>query len=372
MELRYDPVVVFYLGDGDNVLLVEMVICRSTFKISPHKVTDSSRFSVTFDETKTYEYRAAGTEVDGLLVKYLGETEAETDDKILIPGVDYKVTYSNHKKVSGTKDAGLKVTFLGNYKGSSAVQKSFKIAPAKLSSANTVVTVPDKVYSKGNRAYKSTPIVTVDGAVIKSSQYTVSYEWATASQAADDTKYVEDNRVKITIAEGDTWAKVRVTVTPKEKGSYGLAEGAVLRGEYYVRKADQAVNLTKAKVTFFDKEGTQLRWLAYNGDTFYTPAGNNAEAENAPDGPNAVYVRVTVSGEVVDPTLYEVTWTNATAKGKATVVIRGTGTATDKGMAVGSKNQSVTIKAMALKGKTLKSYVEGMADVMNSLKNLFF
>ena len=30
MELRYDPVVVFYLGDGDNVLLVEMVICRST------------------------------------------------------------------------------------------------------------------------------------------------------------------------------------------------------------------------------------------------------------------------------------------------------------------------------------------------------
>ena len=343
-----------------------------SFKISPHKVTDSSRFSVTFDEAKTYEYRAAGTEVDGLVVKYLGETEAETDDKILIPGVDYKVTYSNHKKVSGTKDAGLKVTFLGNYKGSSAVQKSFKIAPAKLSSANTVVTVPDKVYSKGNRAYKSTPIVTVDGAVIKSSQYTVSYEWATASQAADDTKYVEDNRVKITIAEGDTWAKVRVTVTPKEKGSYGLAEGAVLRGEYYVRKADQAVNLTKAKVTFFDKEGTQLRWLAYNGDTFYTPAGNNAEAENAPDGPNAVYVRVTVSGEVVDPTLYEVTWTNATAKGKATVVIRGTGTATDKGMAVGSKNQSVTIKAMALKGKTLKSYVEGMADVMNSLKNLFF
>ena len=343
-----------------------------SFKISPHKVTDNSRFSVTFDEEKTYEYRAAGTEVDGLLVKYLGETEAETDDKILIPGVDYKVTYSNHKKVSGTKDAGLKVTFLGNYKGSSAVQKTFKIAPAKLSSANTVVTVPDKVYSKANRAYKSTPIVTVDGALIKASQYTVTYEWATASQAADDTKYVEDNRVKITIAEGDTWAKVRVTVTPKEKGSYGLAEGAVLKGEYYVRKADKAVNLTKAKVTFFDKAGTRLRWLEYNGNPFYTPAGNNAEAENAPDGSNAVYVRVMVGNAVVDPSLYEVTWTNATAKGKATVVIRGTGTATDKGMAVGSRNQTVTIKAMVLKGKSLKPYVEGVADMMNSIKSLFF
>ena len=345
---------------------------NKSFRISPLKVTDSSRFSVTFDEEKTYEYRAAGTEVDSLVVKYLGKTDADTDDQTLIQGVDYKVTYSNHKKVSGTKDAGLKVTFLGSYKGSSAVQKSFKIVPAKLTSANTAVTVPDKVYNRAGQAYKSVPIVTVDGAAIKASNYTVSYAWATASDAADDTKYVEDNKVKVTIAEGDSWAKVKVKVTPKEAGSYGLAEGAVLEGAYYVRKKDNAVNLTKAKVTFFDKAGTQLRWLEYNGNTFYTPAGNNAEAENAPDGPNAVYVRVMVSGAVVDPSLYDVTWTNATAKGKATVVIRGTGEATEKGMAVGSKNQAVAIRAMALKGKTLKSYVENVAEAMNSLKDLFF
>ena len=345
---------------------------NKSFRISPLKVTDSSRFSVTFDEEKTYEYRAAGTEVDSLVVKYLGKTDADTDDQTLIQGVDYKVTYSNHKKVSGTKDAGLKVTFLGSYKGSSAVQKSFKIVPAKLTSANTAVTVPDKVYNRAGQAYKSVPIVTVDGVTIKASNYTVSYAWATASDADDDTKYVEDNRVKATIAEGDSWAKVKVKVTPKAAGSYGLAEGAVLEGAYYVRKKDNAVNLTKAKVTFFDKAGTQLRWLEYNGNTFYTPAGNNAEAENAPDGPNAVYVRVMVSGAVVDPSLYDVAWTNATAKGKATVVIRGTGEATEKGMAVGSKNQAVAIRAMALKGKTLKSYVENVAEAMNSLKDLFF
>ena len=345
---------------------------NKSFRISPLKVTDTSRFSVTFDEEKTYEYRAAGTEVDSLVVKYLGKTDADTDDQTLIPGVDYKVTYSNHKKVSGTKEAGLKVTFLGSYKGSSAVQKTFKIVPAKLSPANTAVTVPDKVYNRAGQAYKSVPIVTVDGVTIKASNYTVSYAWATASDADDDTKYVEDNRVKATIAEGDSWAKVKVKVTPKEAGSYGLAEGAVLEGAYYVRKKDNAVNLTKAKVTFFDKAGTQLRWLEYNGNTFYTPAGNNAEAENAPDGPNAVYVRVMVSGAVVDPSLYDVAWTNATAKGKATVVIRGTGEATEKGMAVGSKNQAVTIRAMALKGKTLKSYVENVAEAMNSLKDLFF
>ena len=345
---------------------------NKSFRISPLKVTDSSRFSVTFDEEKTYEYSAAGTEVDSLVVKYLGKTDSDTDDQTLVQGVDYKVTYSNHKKVSGTKEAGLKVTFLGSYKGSSAVQKTFKIVPAELSPANTAVTVPDKVYNRAGQAYKSVPIVTVDGAAIKASNYTVSYAWATASDAADDTKYVEDNKVKVTIAEGDSWAKVKVKVTPKAAGSYGLAEGAVLEGAYYVRKKDNAVNLTKAKVTFFDKAGTQLRWLEYNGNTFYTPAGNNAEAENAPDGPNAVYVRVMVSGAVVDPSLYDVTWTNATAKGKATVVIRGTGEATEKGMAVGSKNQAVTIRAMALKGKTLKSYVENVAEAMNSLKDLFF
>ncbi len=343
-----------------------------SFRISPLKVTDSSRFSVTFDEEKTYEYRAAGTEVDGLVVKYLGETDRDTDARILIPGVDYKVTYSNNKKVSGAKDAVLKVTFLGSYRGSSAVQKTFKIVPAKLSSANTVVTVPDKVYNKAARAYKSVPIVTVDGSTIKASGYTVSYAWATASQAADDTKYVKDDKVKITLAEGDTWAKVRVTVTPKETGSYGLAEGAVLAGEYYVRKADNAVNLSKAKVTFYNREGTQLKWLEYNGNTFHTPAGNNAEAENAPDDPNAVYVKVTVGGAVVDPSLYDVTWTSARDKGKATVVIRGRGTATDKGMAVGSRNQAVTIKAMVLKGKNLKPYVEDVAEMMNSIKSLFY
>ena len=69
-------------------------------------------------------------------------------------------------------------------------------------------------------------------ATLKPSNYTVSYAWATESEAEDDTKYVSDNKVKITITDGDAWAKVKVTVTPKETGSYGLAEGAVITGEY--------------------------------------------------------------------------------------------------------------------------------------------
>ncbi|MDE7267384.1 MAG: leucine-rich repeat domain-containing protein, partial [Lachnospiraceae bacterium] len=134
-----------------------------TFKINPLKVTDSSKFSVTFDENKVYEYKASGTVVDNLTVKYLGETASDTDDQILRQGVDYKVSYSNNKKVSDSKDAQLKITFLGNYKGSAPVSKTFQIKVAKMSATNTAVTVPDMVYSKADKAYKSTPIVTVDG-----------------------------------------------------------------------------------------------------------------------------------------------------------------------------------------------------------------
>ena len=344
-----------------------------TFKISPLKVTDSSKFSVTFEENKAYEYKASGATVDNLVVKYLGGTGSAEDDKVLMQGVDYKVTYSNNKKVSGSKDASLKVTFLGNYKGSSAVTKTFKVVTAKLSAANTKVIIPDKVYGKANKAYKSTPIVAVNGTAIKASNYTVSYAWATASEAGDDTKYVTDNKVKVTIAEGDSYARVKVTVTPKQTGSYGLADGAAIIGEYYVRKADNAVNLSKARlVTFHSKAGTELKKLEYNGKAFYTPEGNDANAEGAPDDPNAVYVRVLVGNKIVDPSLYDVEWTNATAKGKATVVIRGKGITTVKGTAVGSKNKTISIKSMVLSGKDLRTYMDKAASAVNRLRDMLF
>ena len=340
-----------------------------SFKISPLKVTDSSKFNVTFDESRAYEYKASGVTVDGLEVRYLGGTDLAEDDMVLTQGVDYKVTYSNNRKVSARKDASFKITFQGNYKGSSAVTKTFKVVTAKLSAANTKVIAPDKVYGRANSAYKSSPIVSVDGVTIKASNYTVSYAWATESQAGDDTKYAADDKVKVTIADGDAYARVKVTVTPKQAGSYGLEEGAAITGEYYVRrKAEGAVDLSEAKVvTFHDKAGQQLKTLEYNGRAFYTPAGNNSEADNAPDNdPNAVYVRVMVGGEVVNPSLYDVEWTNATAKGKATVVIRG------KGTAVGSKTKTVSIKAMTLSGRLLKSYMDKAADTVNSLRNMLF
>ena len=321
-----------------------------SFKISPLKVTDNAKFSITYD-SKAYEYKASGTTLDNLTVKYLGNTTSEDDDKTLIAGEDYKVSYSSNKKVStGTKKAQVKITFLGNYKGSKPVTKDFTISAAKLSmqtagsqAVNTKVIVPDKVYDKAGKSYKSTPIVTVDGVSIKASNYNVSYAWAAVTYAGTEGKYEDGNKVKLT--ETDSYAKVKVKITLKGQ-NYALADGTTsIEGEYCVRRKEQGVtDLSKAKVTFRDKDGKPLKALEYNGKAYYTPEGNSSVQSD----PNAVYVSVTVNGEPVDSSLYSVIWTDATAKGKATVVVTGKGT-----WAVGSKNQTISIKAMALKGKTI-------------------
>ena len=321
-----------------------------SFKISPLKVTENAKFGITYD-SKAYEYKASGTTLDNLTVKYLGNTTSEDDDKTLIPGEDYKVSYRNNKKVSTeTKKAQVKITFLGNYKGSKPVTKDFTISAAKLSmqttdsqAVNTKVIVPDKVYDKAGKSYKSTPIVTVDGVSIKASNYNVSYAWAAVTYAGTEGKYEDGNKVKL--ADTDSYAKVKVKITLKGQ-NYGLADGTTsIEGEYCVRRKAQGVtDLSKAKVTFQDKDGKPLKALEYNGRAYYTPEGNSS----AQSDPNAVYVSVTVNGEPIDSSLYNVIWTDATAKGKATVVVTGKGT-----WAVGSKNQTINIKAMALKGKTI-------------------
>lgn len=79
-------------------------------------------------------------------------------------------------------------------------------------------------------------------------------------------------------------------------------------------------------------------------------------------------MRVSIKNKLIDPSPYDVIWTNATAKGKATVIIRGKGNAIH-GAAVGSKNQSISIKAMAFKGRSLKTYMEKAAE---NLKKMLF
>ena len=342
---------------------------NKSFKINPAKITDNTKFEVSFDETEAYEFKASGVTVDGLTVKYLGATDASDDDVTLTAGVDYKVAYSNNKKVStDTKKAQVKITFLGNYKGSKAVSKPFTIVKATMDAGedgNTVVVVPNKVYSKPNKAYKSTPIVMVDGVAIKASNYEVHYSWKSAS---DDT-YKDDDKVKITLSGDDTSANVKVTIKPKDKSSYALAEAdgtpVTIEGEYdVVALGDKAIDLSKAKVEFTDKDGKTIKSVEYTGKPI-----------NELEGDDAVNVKVTPKGasEALSSDLYTVEWTNATEKGKATIVVNGTGTAdTDGNYAIGSKNASISIKAQSIKKALLNNKKPVVADAFKGVLDMIF
>ena len=335
---------------------------NKSFKINPAKLA-KDMFEVTYDKDKDYEFKASGVTVDDLTVKYLGTTPATE----LVEGKDYKVAYSNNKKV-GDK-AQIKITFLGNYKGSKVDPTSFTIKQAVLTpqedgDGNTVVVVPNKTYNKPGKAYKSTPIVTVDGVAIKASNYKVNYSWATASKADNDANY--EDGVKVTIAEGDDYAIVKATIELKPNSTYAAAtngtDPVAIVGEYKVAPAgDKAIDLSKAKVEFTDKDGKVIKSVEYSGKAIYELEGDDV-----------VNVKVTPKGasDALSSDLYTVEWTNATEKGKATVVVNGTGTTVNGGdtYAVGSKNASISIKAKSVKKAALPNNKPSAVGV--SLQNV--
>jgi len=309
-------------------------------------------------------YSSTGSTLSNLRVRYKTD---EVDGNSVYNGWlslnrDYKVSYSANKKVGTGK---VKITFINDYKGTKAQTREFKITGASLNAA--VAIAPDMVYSKAGKNYISKPIVEYNGTIIKASEYTVSYKWASASDIdkTDDTKTEYNSGANIRLEENDQYAKVKVTIEPSAKSNFVLTykdpadKPIPLTTTYCVRKAENvnnatALDLSKAKVEFFaDPACTpakQYKKIPYCGSEFYTPEKN--DASNA-DGDGAVYVKVSVNGisNPVDPSLYAVTWINATNKGKATVVIVGKGPdtvagAAEKSFAVGSKTTTIAIDSI--------------------------
>ncbi len=362
------------MGDTTKVGTVKFMVVgmgeysgmiTKSFKISPKPLaSDEIEISARcYDEKNGWEYRtdnltavysSAGSTLNRLTIRY--KTGEENGKPVfngkLYANRDYKVAYSGNKKV-GTGKA--KITFINDYKGTPAQTVVFTITGASLN--DTYAIAPDMIYAKAGKAYASKPLVEDGSTIIKASEYVVSYGWASASDIKKDgtTQYTDGN--KITLKEGDDYAEVKVTITPSAKSNYVLTQkdnagnGIPKTTYYYVRKADNesALDLSKAKVEFFSDKDLQNQYkkIPYCGSEFYTPEGN--KASNV-DGDGAVYVKVTVNKTtVVDPSLYDVVWLNATNKGKATVVIVGKGPefpAADKSFAVGGKTAGIAIDSI--------------------------
>ena len=232
----------------------------------------------------------------------------------LIPNVDYTVKYNKNTKVG---KAEVKVSFAGNYKGTSTITKNFDIVKAPLNADNVRIYCPDLAWTKDAK-YVSEPYVTMDGRQISKSDYTVTY----TLNGSDISKKM------ITKADlgKDNAAVVNVTVEGKSNMK-GTATTS-FRVVYSPKEND----LAKAKLTIRDQNGKKVSTLPYTG----------TEVEFKGD----YRLEVTLNGvplkEGVD---YKIEYANNVNKGAAVAIVTGLGeTSTEKTKYYGSKTLKFTIK----------------------------
>ena len=249
--------------------------------------------------------------ISGARPKVKVTVKRDGSDILLEEGTDYKVTYSNNKKV-GDK-AKYTVKFINNYKGRKAVSQGFTINPAPF---NVEITAPDMIYNKPGK-YISEPYVylmTADGrrSLLTKNDYTVVSYKAGATDITKENKYTQDTdsvTVSITVKGKDNFAATEVT----EPAAYKIRKAAV------TTKYD----LSKARIADKDSSKKTVANKEYTGEAI----------EPRID----VYAKPISGGneEKVDPALYDVTYINNVEKGNAIIIV----TAKDTGnTAVGSKS----------------------------------
>ncbi len=232
-------------------------------------------------------YRSTGvTFNDQLKVTYTRKGDTLT----LQEGRDYKVTYSGNKKAGS--NAKFIISFLGNYRGIKKQTGTFTIEKAELKDATVII--PDAVYNKKPGIYKSVPYVIEPetGRLIKASAYMVTYY-------TDQNRNVE-MKGKNKVSSGDT---VYVKIEAKENSNYRSDKPLIK-----TYQVTNAINLSKAKVSFMSSvTGDLTKSIEYTGQKI-------TDCE----------IKVLIDGKPVDENMV-VTYANNIDKGKATVIVTGTG-----------------------------------------------
>ncbi|MDE6700541.1 MAG: hypothetical protein K2K10_05960, partial [Acetatifactor sp.] len=255
---------------------------------------------------------------------------AEAQTQTLTAAKDYKVSYSGNKKTGTGKYT---ITFLGNYKGSTAIKnQTFNIDKASFADLDVEVKAGDKVYSGKANTYKSAPYVLVDGVALKSSEYTVEYSYL---DAAGQKVVIGKNKVEL--AEEENSKEITVTVTCKDKSNYsGTATGTY----NVVRKGTDQTDISKAKITFKNKAGAKQSKVEYTGEEVYP---DSIEIKIDKD------TTVTLTSENWDADAnISVEFVNNIVKGKASVIV----SAKDGGSYVGSKTANFNVVAQSLMNRT--------------------
>ncbi len=271
-------------------------VVNKSYQIKPLAVKDDS-IQVSGVNAKGYAFVANGVTLGS-------DLKVTCNGTTLTEGKDYKITYSNNKKVSTSKSlAKYTVQFTGNYKGSTPVKGTFTIYPAPLSDklSGLEIIVGDKAYTGKPDVYASKPIVMVGGVLLKTSDYTVTYY--------KDAKLTEQisGKNKVFMADGED--SVTVYVKLVGKGNYAPSNEEYATAEYQVCKTP-AYDLDKARVTLWDGD-KKLTKAEYTGLAI-EPAVR-------------VEVKIGKTWTEVPADKYEVYYSNNVNKGTASVTITATG-----------------------------------------------
>ena len=297
--------------------------------IKPKKMT----FAVEYDQSKAYVFTSAGTKIDDIRIK--------DGNTVLSEGKDYKISYSGNKKVGN--NAKFTVTGLGNYKGSKG-KGTFTVSNAILNNnpdrhfpvtKGLEIEVADMVFKKPG-IYKSKPYVSIDGILLKASNYDVKYYLEDPAGNPDAAPMDKNNKVTDENADTTVWVKI------VGKGNYKAAQDTNNRcyvtASYKVRSKSQpnTYNLSKAKVSFVDKNGKSVKKVEYTG---------------LPISKEDIRTQVTykIGKDTVTLTEgidYKAVYVNNVNKGKATVIINTADNGVGGGNKyVGSKIASFSITA---------------------------
>lgn len=261
-----------------------------SYVIKPYAYrAEQTNLQITASEQATYSSMGAT----------LSDIQVKVDGVVLTEGADYRVTYSDNKRVH---NASYRVTFYGNYKGVPAQKRYFAITPASLADAEILVS--DMIYKKAG-VYKSKPYISIQGAPVKTSDYIVSYYLD--ESMTEESLLSSRNPVRIT-QEMKDGGETQVTVYVKIKGkgtNLSGADEACGRASYQVI-VPKTYDLSKAKVSFVRDDGVKSSRFEYSG---------------RPIQPKVI---VTIGKETVPESAYEVSYINNVNRGKATALIRAT------------------------------------------------
>lgn len=305
---------------------------KKTFKISPLEMKEDNGFSITAEDAVYCKNGA----VPDLRVTWNG--------KLLIPGEDYKVTYSGNKTVGKGQ---VTVTGKGNFTG--ALTAFFNITEKDLASLQ--ISAADKVQAK--KAYASVTLTDDNGKALKAGTDYVKpaasdHVYAADSWVTNGKEYlmrpagsaVEANDIP------DAGTIIKVTVRAKEGSGYIGSASA------YYRIIEKQYDLRSSSVMFV-QDGKNVKKLTKE----YTGKPVRLTKEELVLTRKVKKDGKTVT-EVIDPSEYEITgYVNNVKKGTAKVILHGIGEHCG-----GSKTVTFTIGT-----RKISSYWKGLNDLLSKV-----